>query len=147
MPAFDVSISTTINKPITEVFTKMIDPDFLPEWFTIIDGIRDYNGEDAQVGLEYKTVGHFMGREIISDCVVTAYDPPHKIIFKTESGALLTTNTWTYDSMGNMTLVNIKLEGETKGFIGRVAGPLLGGQLEKDITRDLQSFKGLMESR
>ena len=140
-----VSIATVVNRPIAETFTAMTNPDTLSQWFTLIDGIRGYSGEPLIVGLKYKTVGHFAGREIISDCEVLQYDAPKLIVFRSESNALVATHTWRYEPVGDNTRVSILLEGQTKGFFGNLAMPLLGGQLEKDMARDLQSFKQLME--
>jgi uncharacterized protein YndB with AHSA1/START domain len=140
-----VSISTIVNRPIAETFAAMTNPDTLSQWFTLIDSIHDYSGEPIKVGLKYKTVGSFAGREIISDCEVLQYDAPKLIVFSSESNALVATHTWRYEVVGENTKVSILLEGKTKGFFGNLAMPLLGGQLEKDMTRDLQSFKQLME--
>lgn len=146
MANIHVSISTVVNHPIAETFETMTNPDTLSQWFTLIDGIRDYSGEPIIVGLKYKTVGNFVGREIISDCEVLQYDAPNLIVFQSESKALFATHTWRYQAVDAGTQVSIKLEGKTKGFFGSLAMPLLGGQLEKDMARDLQCFKQLIES-
>ncbi|MDQ7027299.1 MAG: SRPBCC family protein [Anaerolineae bacterium] len=145
MANIHVSISTIVKRPISETFETMTNPDMLSQWFTLIDSIRDYSGESIFVGLKYKTVGHFVGREIISDCEVLQYDVPNLLVFQSESKALLATHTWRYQALDSGTKVSINLEGKTKGFFGSLAMPLLGGQLEKDMARDLERFKQLME--
>jgi len=84
----NLNVSTTIYRPIGQVFEFMSAPenDFQWQYGTLVSA-RLSEG-DSEIGTSFRSIGHLMGRRVQSTFEVTEFEPNRKYAFKSLSGPL-----------------------------------------------------------
>lgn len=146
MAAVDVTVTTTINRPVPEVSAFAGDPTTAPQWYANIRSVRWQTPPPVQVGSRVEFVARFLGRELAYTYEVTELVPGERLVMRTAQGPfpMCTTYTWEPDGAGTrMTLSNT---GEPSGFAA-VARPVMELAMRRATTKDLARLKQLVESR
>lgn len=148
MPTIHASASIIVQRPIDMVFHAFLNPETFTEWFAMAEEIRDFSGHPIGVGTTYKGVGRVMGQEIINAAEIVEYDPPQHVVVLTSSPVISGRNTMDFTpTPDGGTQIAIRLDGESAGFLARLALPILKGQIQKQMNGDLERFKRLVETR
>jgi uncharacterized protein YndB with AHSA1/START domain len=144
MAKMNMSHSIVVDAPIDEVFDAFCNPQIMSEWFASEVEIRGYEPPLA-VGKEHDEVSKFMGREMVSKCVVTKIEPPHLYV-RTMNGPASGEIQQVVEAVEAGVKVSVIFNGEMKGFLAALAAPLIKAQAKKQMEKDLDSFKAYIES-
>lgn len=88
-----VSASTSIAKPISEVFGYMASPRNGPAFIPNLNENTNIFPEEDGVGQKFDWRFNLAGVDLRGKAEVMEYEPPHKVVIKSEGD---TDSTWTY---------------------------------------------------
>lgn len=146
MSEYDESATIDLNVPIEQVFEFVTDIENLPTWAGAFDDIRNFSGNPVGVGSTWTSVSKFMGREVISDCKMTTFDAPTRLIFSITNMAGDGNNIWTLEKLDeNRTRFTLRLKGKAKGIAVMAVG-LIRSQADKQMNGDLAKLKKMLEA-
>lgn len=134
-----------IDRAQQEVFDFATNPTNDPKWRGISDFAEWTSPSPVGVGSIQRSEGSFLGRKIDSTSEVTAWDPPNQFGLKTVSGPVPFEINVNMTSNGNGTNIILNGQAEFGGFF-KLAEGLAGKQLEKQIDKDFETLKKLMEN-
>ncbi len=139
-------VSTTINRPIEEVFALLSDFSNNPKWASgSVEAPKKTSDGPIGVGTTWHSVGKFLGRRIESDTEVTEFEANRKIAAKSKSGPFPVEFTMTLEPVDGGTRVSQTIEAEPGGFF-KLAEPLLVTIARRQFQNDLDNLKDLMEA-
>jgi carbon monoxide dehydrogenase subunit G len=119
-------VSTTIKRPIDEVFAVMSDASKNPRWAS---GISETT----------KTSDGFE-----SDTRYTEFEPNRKVTAEITTPFPMTI-AYSFESVADGTRVDQVFDGEPGGFF-KLVGPLLVAAAKRQFQNDLDNFRDLMEA-
>jgi uncharacterized protein YndB with AHSA1/START domain len=137
--------STTIDRPIDEVFAYLADVERHPEWVSSVLNTKKTSDGPMGLGATFTEEGKVLGRRLQTEWEITAYEPPHTIRQRMQMGPARAVLTATLEATDGGTKVTIVQEGETGGLL-KVADPLVARTLKKQLAADLETLKTLIES-
>jgi hypothetical protein len=142
----DLNVSTTIYRPIWQVFDFMSTPDNDFQWqYGTLDSASVSEGP-SQVGALFRSIGHLMGHRILSTFEVTEYVPNRKYGFKSLSGPLQSHTSYTFEIFSGSTRVNISTQANVVDFF-QLDEDILGKKLRKQLKENLAMLKDLLEAK
>lgn len=144
MASISVSNSIIVNAPIDKVFYIGTDPERQKEWMSNDDELRGYT-PPVEVGSTFETVSKFMGREVVVSNEVVVNDAPHRCDYAM-SGTMNGIIEHHFEETDGGVKVTIVLNGEMGGVLGAIAVPLLKGQVDNQIKKDLAKLKTYLEA-
>ena len=124
----------------------MADVNRHKEIFTITDETRDYHGGLVKQGDTWISRATFMGREIVTDYTMEEIPPPARLVCGQQSSASDGKSIFEFKSVDGGTEITNIGEGTHKGFFAMVAGPLLRRNVSKQMRKNLERIKGMLES-
>ncbi len=136
-------VSTTIKRPVEEVFAVMSDASRNPQWLSGVSETTKTSDGPIGVGTMWHGVGKFLGRRMESDSVYTEFEPNHKYALKATTPFPMTL-TFTFESVAGGTRVDQVVDAEPGGFF-KLAGPLLVAAAKRQFKNDLDNFRDLLE--
>jgi len=139
-----VERSIQIDKPAADVFAYASNYDNATKWQGGVESV-EVEGDGNQVGGKYTEVRKFLGREMRTTLVVTAYEPNIKWAAKAITGPVPYEVTMSLESAGDGTRVTTHIEGEPTGFF-KMAQGAVQNQLDKSLEGDLQRLKEQVEA-
>ena len=134
-----------INRPAAEVFKFLEDFANDKKWQSDLVGSEITSSGPIRVGSTAVLAQKFMGTEIRSEVLVTEFEPPRRVGFKTTSGPVQLGGSCTLEEMGGGTHFSVKLEGQPGGVL-KLAEGLLARELEKFLGRGLATLKEILEA-
>jgi len=138
--------STTIKRPIEEVFAVLSDLSNNSKWVSgIVEAPKKISDGPIGVGTTWHTIAKFLGRRIESDTEITEFEANRKITSTSKSGPFPTTFEITLEPVAGGTRVNQIIEAEPGGFF-KLAEPLLVTMARRQFQNDLDNLKDLMEA-
>jgi hypothetical protein len=92
-----------------------------------------------------------MGRTIVSDWVITGYEPNRKVSFKSipGSGPVPHEGAWTYEPVGNGTKFTFRADTTNEGggsWLSRLTDPISARIIQRSLSADLTNLKRLLEA-
>jgi uncharacterized protein YndB with AHSA1/START domain len=136
-------ISTTIKRPIEQVFAVMSDASRNAEWVSGAGETTKTSDGPIGVGTTWHGVGKFLGRRIETDIVYKEFEPNRKFTFEITQ-PFLATMVFTFESVAGATRVEQVVDAEPGGFF-KLAGPLLVPAAKRQFKNDLDNLRDLME--
>jgi len=147
MAQFQISESVTINRPAEAVFQYVTDMSKHAEWRPDLEAIRDYSGPPFTEGTTFSEVSKFMGREMVADFAVTAFEEGRQARLSMDAGTATGNQVWAVqpetDASSTFTL---SFDGEVTGWLGRLGTGMIRRQAAKDMTNDLARLKAILET-
>ena len=143
MPGLKIQQDIIVNAPVDRVFNAYSDPLIMTEWFTAGLEIRGYQPPLA-VGQQFEEVSTIMGRQLVTHTTVTELDPPRRYV-RAINGPAVGHVSHIVESVASGVKVTVILEGDLKGFLASLAGPLARAQINRQVKNDLKSFKAYIE--
>jgi len=138
-----VQISTTIKRPIEDVFAVMSDSSNRPKWMSGADGFTKTSDGPIGVGTTWHGAGKMFGRRVETDIEYTEFEAGRS--FTTKSATPFpNTMAFTLESVDDGTRVTQTVDGEPGGFF-KLAGPLLAAAFKRLFQGNLDNLKDLME--
>jgi uncharacterized protein YndB with AHSA1/START domain len=138
-------ISTTINKPIQQVFDFVSEPENDFQWqYGTLKTARLY--EDVNnPGTFFRSLGHLMGRRNLSTFEVTEYLPNNKFSIKSLSGPLHSQTSYTFETAKSGTKIDVSIQANVVNFY-ELDESLVEKSLKKQLKENLALLKNLLEA-
>jgi carbon monoxide dehydrogenase subunit G len=138
--------SIEIERPPSEVFAFLAEPDNLPRWQPAVTEVAATPPGQLSGGARLTEARTFLGVRIRSTLEVTAFEPDHRLDLTTVEGPARFGVSHRLEPTNGGTRVTIAGEGEP-GSALRLAGPLLRRAVERQARDDLRRLKRLLESQ
>lgn len=138
--------SITINRPITDVFAFVSNPENNPRWQPEVMEHTMLPEGPMAAGSKMHHVSKFMGRRIEVDGEVTEFVPNRKIGFRVISGTLPYTIDYILDPSGARTRFTYSAVMPSNGFL-KMAQPLIRLSAKRVIDGDLNRLKVILEKQ
>ncbi len=138
--------SKLIYRPIKEIFDFICTPenDFQWQYGTLASGqiSEGVNG----VGAFFRSIGHFMGRRMVSTYEITEYEPTSKYGFKSLSGPVHSRTSYTFEIVGGATRINISMQASAVDLFPEAEG-FVEKKMTKQLKENLAMLKEILETR
>jgi uncharacterized membrane protein len=139
-----VDVAITVNRPPDEVFAFISDFENNPKWQNGMQRCTFTSPPPLDVGSTYDQEAKFLGRPILSQFEVIAYEPGRLVKATTVSGSFPITFTRMVEPIEGGTQVTAVIEGDSSGFF-RIAQPLMRWMVNRSIQADYKRLKQLLE--
>jgi Polyketide cyclase / dehydrase and lipid transport len=139
----DVHAEVVIVRPPEAVAAVMFDPGRDAEWTTGVVGSRAVTEGPLREGSVVERDVRFAGRRFTYRYEVMAADPYSLELRVDRPFPMAVTYRLEPTDVGTRT--SIRARGDAGGFF-KLAGPLLNGMVRRNVSRDLQALKGLVEN-
>jgi len=134
-----------IGRPVEEVFAFVDDEGKTPQWLGLCVSLARASDGPKGVGTKLHYVHREGGRAASMDGVVTAYEPGQRLGMNyTDRAFDVAVDFWLAAADGGTTLRHATAI-TPKTFVGRLMSPLIGGMTRRQMQKDLQMLKGLLE--
>lgn len=137
--------SVVINRPVEEIEAFLNDLQNQSLWVTGYIEMRSQTEGPLRTGYRYTDVRQMLGRRLESTVELVEYVPGYKRRFKTIEGPTSYEATLTFDSVEGGTRISYTIEGEARGVF-KMAEPILGRIIQRQIETDFANLKDLLES-
>ena len=141
----DVTTSTVIGRPRSEVAAYASDPDRATEWYANIRSVRWETAPPLQVGSRFAFVAQFLGRTLAYTYEVREHVEGERFVMSTSQGPFPMQTTYTWEDVPGGTRMALRNRGEPSGF-GSLAAPLMARAMRRANDKDLARLKELLES-
>lgn len=135
--------SVIILRPIDEVFAYVTELTHSAEWQAGLREVRKLTDGPLGVGTRYAFVRSFMGRKVEAANEFVAYEPNRRVQFRVASGPMPGQGTYLFEVTPDGTKVTSVVELEPGG-LSRIAAPLIGASLRREIVEGLPVLKELL---
>jgi uncharacterized membrane protein len=141
-----ISASIQIARPAEDVFALIDDLSRHTEWQEQLRGSQVLTEGPTRVGTQVRQKRRVPGgvREMTSE--ITAHDPPRTFSFRGIDGPVRAIGTVTVASADGGSRLTLELDFEGRG-LGRLMVPVARSQARKQVPRDQQRLKELLETR
>ena len=138
-------VSTTIKRPVEDVFAVLSNPENSPKWSSSALDSKKTSEGPIGVGTTSRSVSKFLGRRIESESEITEFEPNRKFAAHSKSGPFPFQATVTFERIEGGTRVNVTIEAEPGGFF-KLAEPLIVSMAKRQFQSDFDNLKDLMEA-
>ena len=136
--------STTISRPIGEVFAFVADGENATQWRPGVLDVARQSGEG--LGAIYRQgVKGPGGRRIAADYEITAFEPDRRIAFQAIAGPVRPTGEYRFAPAGEGTTVSLALDATLTGWKSLVMGRAVQSTMLAEV-RNLDTLKKILES-
>jgi len=139
-------VSTTIRRPVAEVFSYVTDPTNEPAWHTDAAEARLLTPGPIGVGSRIAYVFPFIGRRSTSIGEVVAFEPPHLEAIHFDSGpfGLKPRITYRFEDLGESARFTRLAEADTPG-LARLIAPLMQRLLARRSALFVENLRRRLE--
>ena len=137
------TVTTTIERPIDEVWGFLSDPSKMHLWMAGIDEVRYTSSGKLAEGSKLAVSAR--GREL--ETTVVAFDPPKSLALATEQRDLTTVYTYSCQAEGEHTYITLNAECFTERLIWKLLNPLIGLLLKQADKGHLIALKKAIEEK
>jgi hypothetical protein len=141
----DVRPTVLVDRPRPEVAAFMFDPANDLRWTGGITSSRPAQPGRLVQGATVVRTARFLGRTFDYGYVVTRHEPDRLVELDVEKPFPMVVR-YELEDAPRGTLVAIHATGAPGGFFGRLASPLMGRQVHKSISADLERLRSCLES-
>lgn len=140
-------ISTTINKPVDIVTEALNNPDNSPHWQTDLERFEVISGRPNESGAVGRLHYRQKGRSYIMEDRLIHCEPGRKYVSQVTGDALTAEVVTTLRPIGDKTEMSLEWSGKGKMLLLRLLLPFLVGKMTKQAQQEVETFKGLVETR
>jgi uncharacterized membrane protein len=141
MPSAERTIS--IRRPVDQVFRFLADGRTATQWRSGVIEVSKASGDG--VGAVYRQVVQGPGgRAVDADYEITALEQDARIAFRTITGPVRPTGEFTFEAMGEATILTFKLDAALAGWRRLLFGRLVQSTMEAEM-RALDQLQELLE--
>ena len=142
----DVTVETTIARPVEAVAAFAADPTNAPAWYANIRSVSWTTPPPVAVGSRMDFVAQFLGRRLAYTYEVVALEPGRRLVMRTADGPFPMETTYTWQPAGQgATTMTLRNRGHPAGF-SRLAAPMMERAMRRATTKDLARLKAMLES-
>ena len=137
--------STLIERPVKQVFDFVSTPenDFQWRYGTLATAQLPKGSDSLQTF--FRSIGHLMGRRNLGTFEVTEFQPNKKYGFKSLSGPLYSSTTYTLENVSGGTRISISIQASAPNFF-QVTERLLWTTMKKQLEEDVARLKNILEA-
>ena len=142
----DVQVSSTINRPVEDVFTFVSNFENHPKWETDIQEVKRVTSTPIGVGTIYNCLLKFPGQSASSKFEITEYVVNQKIAYEGEpAGPAKPKGSFLFESVAGGTKVTSHPQPEFRGFF-KLLEPMMAGYIRKNNIAHFSTLKRLLET-
>jgi hypothetical protein len=135
-----------IHRPVRQVFDFVSAPENDFQWqYGTLASARLSEGA-SPIGTFFRSIGHLMGRRVLSTYEVVEYEPNRKYGFKSLSGPLHSQTSYTFEITDGSTIINISTQANVVNFV-QVNEDILKKKMKKQLKENLAMLKRLLEEK
>ena len=139
-----VRSSLLINRPIDAVFAYAADFRNDPEWRSEVRELR-YLGEPAGTGIHALETSVLWGRRVVTESVITEYEPNRKIAFDYVSGPFRVRGSRVFEAVDGATRLTSELEWRPTSRVARMIAPAMQRTYQRTLDSYLVRLRTLLE--
>lgn len=139
-----ITVSIDIARPPEEVFAFISDPENNPKWQQGMVACNITSEGAFGVGSTYSQKAKFLGRDIISNFEIVAFEPGRRIKGVTVDSTFPITFDRSVTPTKGGTLATAVITGEPNGIF-RLFGPLMDWMVKRSVSKDYANLKQLLE--
>ena len=141
----DIHMSAMIYLPVKQIFDFVSTPENDFQWqYGTLASSRLSEGV-GEPGTFFRSVGHIMGRRVLSTFEVTEYEPNRKYCFKSLSGPLKSHTCYTFDLASDGSTLNISAQVNPVNAL-QFDEAVLEKKMRQQLKEDLMLLKEILEA-
>jgi hypothetical protein len=141
----NINVSTIIYSPVQQVFDFVSKPENDFQWqYGTLETAR-LSEDINNTGIQYRSIGHLMGRRNLSTYEVVKREPNTKYRIKSLSGPLHSQTSYTFEIVNSATKINVSIQASVADFHQMDEG-LLEKSLRRQLKENLVLLKNLLEA-
>ena len=141
----DIHMSAMIYLPVKQIFDFVSTPENDFQWqYGTLASSRLSEGV-GEPGTFFRSVGHIMGRRMLSTFEVTEYEPNRKYCFKSLSGPLKSHTCYTFDLANDGSTLNISAQVNPVNAL-QLDEAVLEKKMRQQLQEDLMLLKEILEA-
>jgi len=141
----DIHLSELIYLPVKQIFDFVSTPENDFQWqYGTLASSRLSEGV-GEPGTFFRSVGHIMGRRMLSTFEVTEYEPNRRYCFKSLSGPLKSHTCYTFDLANDGSTLNISAQVNPVNAL-QLDEAVLEKKMRQQLQEDLMLLKEILEA-
>jgi uncharacterized protein YndB with AHSA1/START domain len=137
-----VELTIEIRRSVEDVFAYLTDVELLPRWQkSLLEARAD--GPFAK-GMRIVEKRSLFGRKADTELEVTAFEPGRRLTLKAVSGPVELEVDHQLEANSEGTNLQVVAQGKPKGML-KLAGPAVESGARKELQRDFERLKALLE--
>jgi carbon monoxide dehydrogenase subunit G len=140
----DETAEITIRRSPQEVAAYMFDPAHDPNWIGGISEAERLDGGPIAAGSRVRRRASFMGRRIDYVMEIVTFEPDRRLVMHAIQAPMPMDVTYEVEPSGSDARARVRVQGHA-GNIYRIASPLIGVQVRRSITSDVERLKRILE--
>ncbi|HZS36716.1 MAG TPA: SRPBCC family protein [Polyangia bacterium] len=140
----DVTLEVLIHRPRPTVAAFMFEPRNDQRWTSGVVACRPLTDGPLRAGSRVERTAKFLGRRFAYEYLVTDADPERFVEMRVTQPFPMQIR-YTLDDAPDGTVTRIRAQGEPSGFF-RLASALVAPMVRRNIGKDLQNLKALLEA-
>ena len=138
--------SINIQRPVTEVFEYLSNPDNVTNWSSNILEYTLVSGKADEVGAVLSLTARAAGVRLEGTEELTAYEPNKRMGFRSKESRIDYTRELDFDGVDGGTKVRFLMEAEGGTGLFKFADPIVQKLYARDIRGNLDNAKTILES-
>ena len=140
-------VSTTIDKPIEQVFTAFNDHTKLQEWIPNIKSFDPIDEKERKVGSTYKMIVDEKGKNFEMKETIIEYVKNEKIGLEFDAQGMFKTDAITFVSEGNKTIITNRSICKGTTYLLKCTFPYFKSMFKSTDQTYLENFKAFVEKQ
>ncbi len=144
------SASTTIDRPIDDVFAYVSDVENTSEWVAGVGDTTLVDGDGTGVGDRYESEYTYGGNTSDMDFEITDYDPPRRLGMTAPEGPFAFDGTLELEAVDGGTRVTNTIETGSDGLFTTITftvfRPVMRWLMARRLTQELDELKAILET-
>jgi len=135
--------SVTINQPIDQVFDYLVTnyPSNLQKWSPAVQQIQQTTPGPISIGTIFSQVRTVQGKPVAANIEVTDFQSMQRFALRGQGAEQVIQVTYTLAPVGHAA-TSVAVAIDLEGGFPRLAAPMVGRQIKKEIEEDLDRLKG-----
>lgn len=138
-------VSTTIDRPVADVFAVLTDVEKNASWSSAAISGRKTSPGPVGLGTTAREISKFLGRRIEVDSEIVEFQPDRTFSYVTSSGPFPFRGSFTVEPTDGGTRVTARFEAQPTGLF-KIGDGLFGILARRQFEGDLATLKRLMEA-
>lgn len=143
---FKLTTSTMIELPIQQVFDYMSTPENDFQWQYGTLATAKITSRHKEMSVYFRSIGHLMGRRNLGIHDVIESSSNMRYRFKSISGPLYMQTTYTFETAGDGTKVEVSIRIGVVNF-PRMSERILGIKMKKQLKENLVMLRDILEAK
>lgn len=140
-----IAASTTIRRPVQEVFAVVAEPTNMPKWNSAVQSVDKTSDGPTRVGTTFHSTRKVLGREVVMDYQVTEFEVNRRIAQLTTRPFPLTL-TLAMEPTTEGTRLDMIADGKPSGLF-KLADPIGRRMGNRHHRHALATLRALLEAR